>query len=483
MGACASFAAIVAYYLLRFRDALLTFFWADDFVLMRFAAPLHFTSFADLGQLLHPIHTGFLLYRPLTSVAYFYALRQLFGYDASGYHAIQLLAHAINALLVLGIARRLTDSPLAALSAAILYAAAPGHIAAIYWVSAFTMTGTAIVVLAMLSVWLRTASAWRGVACTILQAIGLLCSEHAVAAPLLLALLALLGPRREPARAVRRDLAVPSLLVAVYLGCKAYYLLHAPFRSLPALSYTPHFDPLSWPRSLGHYAKACVNLASLVHTGPTALATSGVLVIALAGLAIWQTTRGRREWRLLALGSSMFIASLLPVLPLRDHTFDYYIGIAAAGAALAALGVCQLVTRSWRGLAAALAVTVVLLDVATHGRAARANPHFQFIEAASDAEARWAVTVRRAAAAPGAARDIEAPNDILTRFLFAPLGARGLFVELPLVRLYDPAHPPLPAPGRLVLHEPIAALAPGERLPGWQPRWDWLRRLAGLRMQ
>ena len=116
---------LVAYFVVRFRDCLLTFLFLDDFWCARAAAQVQLHSWSGLSALFRPGPTGLLLFRPLTQVGYFYVLRQLFGYDVSGYHAFHLLMHVVNAVLVLEIARALSGSTLSALAVAIIYAAAP----------------------------------------------------------------------------------------------------------------------------------------------------------------------------------------------------------------------------------------------------------------------------------------------------------------------------------------------------------------------
>jgi hypothetical protein len=186
LAAAAAAVFIAVYCVARYRDAMLSFFFLDDFWLLRDVSALRRSSPLDLAQVFRPTHVGFQLYRPLTQTGYFALLWSVFGCDASGYHAVQLLAFACTALLVFGIARRLTDSIQAGLGASLIYATAPGHAVSAFWIAAFTMTGTALVVLLMLWAWVRIDSPRRRVAvCTVLQIIGLLASEHAVVGPIL----------------------------------------------------------------------------------------------------------------------------------------------------------------------------------------------------------------------------------------------------------------------------------------------------------
>lgn len=472
---------IAAYYFARFRDSVLTFFALDDFWILNQAARITPHSLTDLGQFLRMNHTGFMLYRPLTQADYFYLLHVLFGYDASGYHAVHLCIHIANALLVFAIVRHLTESARAGLAAGLIYAAAPGHITAVYWLAACSMSGTALIVLSMLYLWLRTASRWRAVGCAVLQVLGLLASEHAVVAPVLLALVSVFRPRREARRVIWRHLAAPSVAVGVYLVLKIYYFAYVRAFA-PGEAYRPGSDGAGWLVRLGRYAIASLNATALLPLGERAWTGVGALLIAVILFAVWRALRGEERWRLLALGGSLFVTALMPVLPLRDHYYDYYIGIAAAGAAIAIVGGCALVTPRWRDLSLALAGGIVLLEMVTGGRAARSAPGYRFYLSVAGASAQWVATVQRVGADQTQVAEVFVPRDPLTQVLFEVGQAQRLFAtHPPRVALYDPAQAPMPAPSRLVLQGPLPPVAHNGQLPGWQPQWGWLRRAAGCR--
>ena len=481
----AALATIAAYYMVWFRSCVLTFFSFDDFRIMRDVATLQMGSLAGVAQLLRPRSpNGFYTYRPLSQKGYFYLLHQLFGYDASACHAFQLLICALNAALVFGIARRVSGSTLAGLLGATLYAAAPGHVTAIYWLAAFSMVGSALVVFATVYFWLTTGGLIRAIGCAILQVVGLLTGEYAVAIPVLLAIAAVFGPRNEDRRRAVRDLTAPVLIVAGYVGAKLYYVAKYPLMVINGLSYTPsytpRFDALGWVARLGHYATACFS-ASMLAKAFTGLGTDGFLVvgvitIALTGLAGWQALRGRSHWRLLAFGSSAFVAGLLPVLPIRDQFADYYIGTAAMGSALAAIGVCQLAADSWRRLAAALVAMLLVLDMCV-GPWVRVDPGVKLIVGMGIRSAEWIASVQ--AAARFGLSAVLVPRTPVTRSMFWEAKAQEFFPPTIAVGLYDPARPPEPGSGKAVLRKPVVEIQLGDPLPGWQQRWGWLRRYAG----
>src|SRR6516164_2756722 len=110
IAALAAVVALAAYCMSRYRDAVLSFFFLDDFWLLRDVSALGWHSPADIVQLFRPTHVGFELYRPLTQRGYFALLWSLFGCDPTGYHAAQILAYTGASLLVFAISRRLTGS-------------------------------------------------------------------------------------------------------------------------------------------------------------------------------------------------------------------------------------------------------------------------------------------------------------------------------------------------------------------------------------
>ena len=470
--------AIALYYWWRYRDAVGLFFALDDFWVLENTARIHLQTLADVSEFFRPGHNKFLLYRPLTTVGYFFVLRLLFGYDSSGYHATQLLMHALNAWLVWLIVRREVESESAAWAAMLIYAAAPGHSGAIFPLCNFTMTGSVTPLLVLVWLWLRTEGRSRAVLCTIVQAVALLASEHAIVGPLLLGVVACFGRRRNSRRRAMTDIMGPIVLTAMYVLAKVYYLtvvrpLHV------GESCAPGLNVWRWLVQVGGYASACVDVLALLPLGERTLAAGGTLIIGLTTYVAWRTWRGDDRYRLLALGMMLFLASLAVVVPLGDHFFAHYIGVAALGAALAAIGLCQSTTRRWRPAIVAVAIGLVAVDVASGGRAARTDPVYTLYRGAAEWSARWVYAVENAASSPSV-REVLVPRSELTGYVFGLGRADALFLNRPkLVTLYGANAEPRARVDQVVLREPpdpIPAMAP---LPGWHARFDWLRRVAG----
>jgi hypothetical protein len=456
------------YCLYRYRSCICTFFFLDDFWILRDAAAIDHGSIQGLLQIFHP-HVGFILYRPLTQVGYFYVLRLLFGLDASGYHATQLLVFTFNSVLVYAMAKRLTDSRTAGLATALLYAAAPGQTVAVFWLAAFTMTGSATAVLLMLLWWQHTDGPWRAAGSAILQAIALLCSEHTVTAPLLLALVGSLSPRPPPRRAILRSVLPGALVAGAYVAAKLVYL-----HSRPVFGYEMSLNPVLILDNLGRYTAAAVSTFRWLEFTPRLVPLVGCAVVLGA---LWATRRaltGHASWRLVAAGTGFFVVALAPVLPLINHYYSYFVGLAAFGAALAIVGACRLVApRHWRALAAAAALIVVGSDFPTPQRATRDDQIFNLVVNSGLSAAAWITAVQRADA-----RLVYLPRDRTTRTVFAMGHAERLFTEgsPPIVRWYGTLPPKDVGPDAAVLARP-PLLHVGDPLPGWQPRWRLLRWL------
>lgn len=458
---------IGVYCLARYGDCVHTFFFHDDFWILRDAALLDEQPLSGLWQIFRPSHAGVMLYRPLTQVGYFYLLRQIFGVDSSGYHATQLFFFALNSVLVYAVAKRAAASRLAGLAAALLYAAAPGHVVAVFWIAAFTMTGSATVILAMLWWWQRSDGTRRVIGCALLQVVALLSSEHGVIAPALLAVVARFSPRPAPGRRIARDLLPSIILVAAYVVVKTVSLMRPPDRG-----YEMGLDAAAMLQHLGRYAAASFSFLELLELAPSQLTVVGAVVVVLAFWSWRQALVGRDSWRLVALGGGIFVLALAPVLPLVSHHFDYFIGIAASGAAIAVVGACRLAGRYWRSLALAVAVAVLATDVLTLERAARSDPNLRLVLLSARASAQWIAAIENADAPV-----VFLPRNPMTFVMFR-MGnavARFLPAPAPIVRLFRPGDVPRVEPGEVILREEPLVLRPGEPLPGWSPRWALLR--------
>jgi hypothetical protein len=440
------------------------------------ARHINLRSALDVGQFFRLPGTGFLLYRPVSTTLYFYLLRLCFGYDPVAYHATQIGFHIINALLVYAIADSLFFSRGLALASALVYASAPGHAIAACWIALFTMTGTAFFYLLALWVWLRLDSRWRVPLTFVLFVVALLASEHAVSLPLVLTLAAiLLQPGRGWRRCVREQAAFYAIACG-YVGLKLYffhYLLSDTFPR-PAVQayvlsgYGVSLEPLSILRHLGHYVGFAIDLAYAAVESDTWALAAGVLIVALAVVATGCVAAGRwtaRSLRVAAFGLDLFIVALGPVLVLPRHMFSYYVGIAAAGMALALIGFAH----AFRGARRVAPSLIVGATLAMHGfstaTVVRQSQEFQFFSNFSRSASRWLYTLA-VEAPPHGVEEVVVPLNQLTALVFGAAEAHKLFLCAPYRVTTAPAIDEVkPATGRLILRRPLPL--PRSDTAGW----------------
>jgi hypothetical protein len=356
----------------------------------------------------------------------------------------------------------------------LLYAAAPGHGAAVYWLAAFTMTGAASSLFLLVWWWGRSSGRARQIGCAVLQVVALLCGEYGVAGPGLLLAVALFGARREPWRSVARDIAAPAALVLLYGIAKlAYFSVHGP----GSFGYGVTASPEVILTSFGHYATATLNLLTFA-LGPgsyfAAAAAALMLTVASVGLAL----AGFAAWRPVALGTAIYVVGLLPVLALAQHYFDFFVGVATLGAALAYVALARLAIGGRNALAVALTAVVLAIDARTSDTAVRNNGIAALVRNTARMDESLLIELRRQAKANPADTVYVMPRTPLHASLFADGNAQDLFFQPPLqVHLHDVSLLPEPREGRVIL-EQTPTLSPEELASiGFyrDARFDWLR--------
>ena len=477
-------AVLAAFYVASYGDATGTFFSFDDYWVMVDAARVHLHTPLDVVQFFVPGHNGFALYRPLSTVAYFYGLETLFGYDPAAYHAAHLGLNVLDAALVYAMCAAMLDSKLLALATALLYAAAPGGAIAAFWVALCTVTGTACLYFVALYLWLRRG--WR-LAVFPIFLLALAAAEHAVTLPVTLTLAVVLLEGRWPRRADVRAL-VPLYVVAggyavaklIYMRTSALGLLHA---ALPS-GYAVTWDPVRWLENLGRYAGYAspllyrLVLPTAEQSRPVAVAVGAVLTLAAIGLCI-AARPGRpvsRAVRATAFGLTGFPVMLGPVLLLATHLYGYYVGIAAFGLALATVAGLATIPRVGRAAAAACLVGALTVHTAVNESAVRSEGDFQFFRTFNRAAILWLYNVDRIGREQPAVTEIVAEDTWTTSLIFQT-GAYRLFLPDThlAVRLVDDPSTVAATPSTVVIVWPPYGVPAGSPMPGASPRWDWLR--------
>ncbi len=469
---------------LLYGDAVGLFFDWDDLEWVGAATQLEMRRLRDLGALFQPGPTGFILYRPLSQRGYFWILRQLFGLDSAGYHAAQLLASALVALLVYCVAARLLRSRAAALCSALLYALAPGHATAALWLGNFCMTGPAIWYFAALLVWLRNPSYWRVPVCFALYAVGLLHGEHAVTLPLAISSFELLCGKRENRR-LASQLAPFYALMAAYAGGKMW-AMHRAFAVQAAQDlgaawlaqvYGTDLSPSHLLDRLGFYAANSVSW--LYWCSPTegrAMVLGAAFLLAACGLAVW--ARRKPEVRPVLFAVVLFVLALGPVLGLAKKRSGYLVGIAAAGPAIALSAAVRLLPAR-RALYAALVVAAAIAEGGYAARRVREEAEMGFRLGFSQRAAGWLVAVEREARRHREVQEVRVPANFVTQRVFTEAQGHRVFYGAEYrVRLVSEGQAAVPDAGvPFVARAPIRV--PVYMLPGRNAKWDWLRWLPG----
>jgi hypothetical protein len=465
---------VAAYSLGRYGDVAGDFYFLDDFWLLATATAIKSETAGGLFAAFRPTHVGFLLYRPLTQTGYFWLLVELFGLDSGAAHAFQLGLFTVNAVLALLIAHRQLGSVAAAVCTALLYVAAPGHGAAVYWLAACSVTGSATALFALVWWWGRSEGRARVIGCTLLQVTALLCGEYGVAGPGLILAAGAFGATREPWQRVVRDGAVPAAIVLLYgLAKLAYLASHEP----ASVGYGLTASPAVVLSSFGHYATATLNL--LVWTvRPEQYVAVAIAVAALTVTSIALALFGFAAWRPVALGTTMFVAGIMPVVALAAHYYDFFIGVAALGAALTWVALARLLAGGRTGLAVVLVLVVLGGDARTADEAMRRNQTAVLVRnTARNGEATLVRLDQLARTQHPPAFLL--PSTPLNVSAFVRGKAQELFFRPPLeIRMYAMGAEPKPRPGEIVVPT-VPVLAPEEAAAAAAfhraPRFDWLR--------
>ena len=318
-------------------------------------------------------------WRPLATLSF--ALdRGLLGPGPAGHHAINLVLHALLALVAWDLARRLIGRAAPALAAACLFAAHPVHVEPVAWISARPDLLAGLLALAAWGVALRgfarPGAAGRALvlAAAALFALALLAKESAIALPLLIAAAGLFRPLGR--HHVRTGTVLVLLVVTAWLLARSTVVTGW----TGALPLNPLENPavgLAAPDRLATVARAGAMAARLLvlpvplradysvpvlQATPLASAAGTFSVALLAALAAGVAAMARRARRslpaairenvplsdgpLVALGMALSIAGWLPasslLVPIGSLLAERYLLLASFGASLAAAGLLGL---------------------------------------------------------------------------------------------------------------------------------------------
>src|SRR5580700_2642715 len=269
-------------------------------------------------------------YAPLTMFGYLIE-HSLWGTWAGGYHLVNVLFHAVNALLVYVLLRQLTSSRFIAWTTGALFAVHPVQIETVAWISSFKGVLSGTFILASLICWLRPQASPRNESWAIVfHALGLLAKAVAITIPAVVFCYDVLIAGKRAADAAARQV-VPCLLAGLVLlvtmsaqssvlgGVREH--LHWSKARIAAVDTVVLWDYvglLVWPHDL------CVlyDPPTSGIMGAIVLASAGWLAVAISAIAL------RRRFPKVLLALVAFGALLFPVLnffPITTLMNDRYL--------------------------------------------------------------------------------------------------------------------------------------------------------------
>ena len=325
----APFAAFVA-----FVPALWAGFLADDFVMLqtvhRLDLPLQAFTRTDIGT------TRGDPYRPLWLVANG-AINRVTGDNALAYHLFSLVLYAAAAVLVVVIAGRFVERPVAVL-AGVAFALYPRHAEAVAWIGASPDVMAGILSLAALAaLTVRGAPTWALVASVVLGVAAPLCKESAFALPALA--LVLVGALwSDDAVPIRRRRAAATAVLIVGTGVDLLV------RTMVVHGLGDYVgEPFGLHRLavvVGSQLLATFTTSQMLVLEHPALLVIPVVLAALVVFGAVQTLRsgdGSRQ-RLLAVGALWYVLALIPVynnaVALNNSNGERLLYLPSVGAAL-----------------------------------------------------------------------------------------------------------------------------------------------------
>lgn len=376
--------------------AVRTFFAQDDATFLSRAAGLEPTpwSFA----------------RPLSEAITWRALHAAFGLHPLPYHVFLLALHLAATALVWWIGRALLRGPGAATAAATLFGASSIAFTPLHWTSGLVELESTTLALASFALWLgarRTSSRVWLAGAALAALAGVLAKESVLLLPLVLLVAERFVP--PPASDGPRARTVWPVAAAVLLWAAAFVATIHRVTYLNTGAYTMTADPRFLATNLATYLewvlRVDVPIRDIVASADSeAWASAAVMALVLA-TAVWLERRAPRRpaW----VGLAWFVALLLPVVPLSQHTYLYYLYAPWAGLCwlLAALG--QRLQVAGGRFVARLALVLVIGFVVLEARQVREREHAMSGDLAADRTVRESHLLRnamRSLDASGAAR-------------------------------------------------------------------------------
>lgn len=341
--------------------------------------------------------------RPLLKLSY--ALNHASGFGATGFHAVNVAIHAINALLVMSLAGRLarrsgasqdldaTATGWLALATALVFALHPVQTEAVTYASGRSASLSTGFALASLALWVsareraprtRRAHVAKGallVASLLAMLMALCVKETAVVVPATLMLWSMTDPARtaglrDSLRAAIRESALHWLFLGLLLGAALSLPAYRAFVVTSLATRSPLENLVAQTHGvlylLGQLVRVDRLNADPALSAVTALdATSGLVASALVAIVAFAFAL-RRRWPIAAfavLWTALWLMPTNSLLARLDLVNDrQWYGALFGPALLAGLGIAALARRTRAGAVGALALIVIVAAVATHRR-------------------------------------------------------------------------------------------------------------------
>jgi len=299
---------------------------------------------------LHVVDPSHVYWRPLVTASYVLDA-QWSGTRPWGYHATNVVLHAVASVLVLALLRRFAVGRGVALAAALVFAVHPALASAVAWIPGRNDTLFAVMALASWLLLLKK----RWLAHLVFFGLALMAKETAVALPVLWGVQLVWGRGRRD----RGRWLVAGLWVGLIV---ARFVLH------PG---TPHAMAAEIVANLPLVAIALGKLVLPVR--PTVLAVAGDLpiwpgVAAAVGIALatWRLPRARR--RVIAFGAFAFVLFLAPALAVPGTlVLDHRLVLPAVGVLVVLGEIVRALGAERRMLVAFAGVVVAALALVTMG--------------------------------------------------------------------------------------------------------------------
>ena len=433
--------------LILYWPSLTTWYFADDFGWLNLRNDV--AAVGDLpAALFAPKAHGNM--RPLGENLYWLELSSVFGVDPLPFHICTFVTTGASLLLLGAIVGRLVRSRVAALAAQLLWLVNCGLAPALGWSSIYNQVLCAFFLLLAFYLLLLYAETGRrtflaGQWAAFALSLGAL--ETSVIYPALAAMYALLFARR----LVKRIL--PMFLLSAVAGA-----VHYRFAPPPSVGvYAPRIDARIFDTFWTYWSWALgpVRLASIGWT-PSWLAAALTALITAAAAALVAWSLYRREYAGL-FGLAWFAITLAPYLVLPDHKMDYYLAVPAIGLAMAGAWAVDRMRQCGAVWKAAIALPLVayvgtslpasaFIAQWTHDRAEKVADLVLGVEAIHDStpgslilldgidtDLFWsgiadlpfrALGVPGVYLAPGSEARIQAPRDLLSKYVLPEAVAR-----------------------------------------------------------